>query len=165
MLKEGQAFIGSFSKLRTWLHDHYAERARKLFVAHFSSRMSTKMSSSESFEEIVSRVAECLAVSEAAAFKIDMAVVVRTIVSGLHLHFLPMASPMLYAGTVATIPVLCDGLKVLTIIGKSHRAGLEFGNAASQPPVSDDTYKYRWCHQWGVAKHIACKCSNPTGGN
>ena len=120
--------------------------------------MSVKTSSSGSVEKYLSRADECLAILEAAALKVDMGVVVRTIVCGLYPNFLLMAAPMLYAGIVTTVPNLRDGFESLTIIGTTPRALVQFWNAASQPPANDDIHNNKDYHKCRITGHIARNC-------
>ena len=64
------------------MNKRYTKPASELVAAQYLSLMSMQLSSLESVEEYVSRADECLAIWEASAFRVDMAVVLRDIVSG-----------------------------------------------------------------------------------
>ena len=76
-----------------------------------------KMSSLESVEEHVLHANDCLWVLKAAAFKVDMDMVVCAVIGGLHPHFLPMATPMLFAGTIKTVPDMSDSVQIVEHYG------------------------------------------------
>ena len=71
--------------------------------------MAMKMSASGSVEEYISRADDCLAVLEAASQKVEIVFVIRTLLTNLHPHWVPMSAPLLLAA-ITTIPDLRDGL-------------------------------------------------------
>ena len=127
--------------------------------------MAIKMSSTESVPESLSPADDSILVLEAAKFTGGMVGVTCAVVGGLHLHFLPLAAPMLFAGNINTVPNMRHGFESLNIVGNVPCA-VEFGNAANG--LSHETaipYKKYDCYKCGEIGRIDLNCPRRGDGN
>ena len=79
IMKEGRVHGNSYPDLWKWLTARYATRSANLISSNYTNLMAMKMTASESVEDYISRVDDCLAVLEGASRNVEMAFVIRDV--------------------------------------------------------------------------------------
>ena len=128
---------------------------------HYSKLAVIKMTAAESVEEYVYRGDNHLSIQQAAQFKLDMEVIVRAVINGLHPHFIPMVAPLLLSDLIKTLTHVRDGFEALDIVGNVPRQ-IEYGNAANGMSIEiENAFKNYDCHLCGHLGHISRNYPSP----